>query len=60
MSEQKKQITVNTGKDCFFYKGYILEDTSEYIKFKDDRDGVVKIYKHSIIAISNVKGGNNG
>lgn len=59
MNDEKKQvqITVNTGKDCFFYKGYILDDTEDYIEFEDFKVGSVKIYKNAIVAISEINGG---
>lgn len=52
------QISVNAGRDAFFYKGKIIDDTDpDFILFKDRKIGEVKISKAAIIAIQKLRDG---
>jgi hypothetical protein len=54
MNETKKRIILDTSEKVFYYQGYIISDEGEFLTFKDDRAGVLKLNKCKIISIQEI------
>jgi len=54
MKEQKFKVCVNVGNNPFFYKGYILEESNDYILIEDFKAGEIKLSKNAVISVQKV------
>ena len=58
-SNDKKfvKIRINVGSNVFHYSGTLLEETDEFVKLIDIKDGELKLSKDKIISIQYLKEG---
>jgi len=51
------KVRINVGTNVFHYSGKLLEETNDFIKIIDIKDGEIKLSKDKIISIQYLKEG---
>jgi len=53
---ERVKISVDMAGKVFFYCGYVLDDSTDFILIDDEREGQIKLNKAQIISIKGLGG----